>query len=358
MKRLADAMENHYTGVRVLYHSGFLKDYVAGGLHFARIANLIFCYLTFPFKILACRPHLVLVRTAPPGIQIVVSAICALIGTPCWLWLMDYHPELEARHLERKWWGSWIARSLRAVDGWALKNFKVIIAIDDAIADICRKRAPKVPVIVHPTWFAESGNMRKGQLHSPSSEGAFRGIYIGHLGYAHDLSGVQKVLDRLPESISPSLDLVNVSEAGQRRFQQLKHPRLIIETYQQKSLEELKNLIEENAIQWGLVCLGERYKGVLSPSKFHLYLELGLPVLYTGPSQTNAWKACAEFNAGIAITADSDPAEWNLLDAVLLDFAKWKELQSNCVKAMDYFEDFGPEKLAQQLEPLLKAVSN
>jgi len=34
MKRLADAMENHYTGVRVLYHSGFLKNYVAGGVAF------------------------------------------------------------------------------------------------------------------------------------------------------------------------------------------------------------------------------------------------------------------------------------------------------------------------------------
>ena len=356
MQRFADALEKRHERLQVLYHSGFLKDYLPGGLHVLRFINLLYCYFTFPLKILWHKPALVLVRTAPPGIQIVISAICVITGTTCWLWLMDYHPELEARHLERKWWGGWLAWILRSVDIWALKNFGCIIAINESIACICQKRAPNVPMIVHPTWSPETEIQNASPVQIVNIKMAFRGIYVGHLGYAHDLNGMQRILNNLPTEVSVKLIFVNVSEAGKRKVGHLKHPKLTIETFPMKSVEELKNLIEANSIQWGFVCLGDLYKGVLSPSKFHLYLELGLPVLYTGPSQTNAWKACTEFNAGIAFTSDSATEEWDILNAELLDYSRQKELQANCANALDYFDKFGPESLAQELEPMLKAV--
>ena len=100
---------------------GFSKSYTPGGFHLHRLLNLAWLYCLVPLKLIFRRPSWLLVRSAPPGIQVWVGLWAGLLGIPSIVWLMDYHPEIEARILDRKVFLRPLAWFLRIVDRFSLQ---------------------------------------------------------------------------------------------------------------------------------------------------------------------------------------------------------------------------------------------
>src|SRR5208283_2213999 len=91
-----------FPGTRITRLGGLFTAYRPGGLRPARLANLIWVYLRVAVHLLFRRPDAVIVQSAPPGVQLWTVAWASVGGAPVICWLMDYHPEFEARALERR----------------------------------------------------------------------------------------------------------------------------------------------------------------------------------------------------------------------------------------------------------------
>ena len=87
--------------------------------------------------------------------------------------------------------------------------------------------------------------------------------------------------------------------------------------------------------------------GCLSPSKFVSYLEAGIPLLYVGPEQTNAWSICTEFDAGVHISGDLSDDDLPTAVGELLSVEKNKEHSAKVVNARDHFRRFNGDSLSE-----------
>jgi glycosyltransferase involved in cell wall biosynthesis len=57
----------------------------------------------------------------------------------------------------------------------------------------------------------------------------------------------------------------------------------------------------------GLIALADQALGVMSPSKLHAYLAMGLPVIYVGPEGSNVDEAIKRFGCGLSLrNGDTD----------------------------------------------------
>lgn len=290
-------------GWHVSWKSGWMSDYRAGGVGFARLGNLFYCYIAFPWHLWRQRPSAVLVRTAPPGIQVWLSFWAAIQRRKVIWWLMDYHPEIEARLLEERGWvGRRFARMLRLVDRCALDRTHAVIAIDEAMAGTVRAKSCKPRIGVYTTWSPEVPTEQNAVAWASEKTRTITLLHLGNYSFAHSLDGLKALIDIAPAGWGFRLIVVNPSERGRARFNQLADgDHVQVEFHPKQSLETLEKWIVSKQINWGLVTLDPRFSGTLSPSKFHTYLDLNLPLLYFGPHSTNAALYCEKYGAGLAV---------------------------------------------------------
>ena len=337
---------------------GRLADYQAGGTGLRRLGNLLYCYGTFPWRMVRLRPAAVLVRTAPPGIQLWMSFWGWVLRVRVVWWLMDYHPEMEARMLEGRQGGAkGAAGLLRWIDRWCLKRTYAVIAIDEAMAEVVRSRSGKPRVRVYPTWSPGiPADLPARASHARSRAKEVRVLHLGNFGFAHDLRGIVALVERAPADWRFRFWVVNPSERGRLAFAKLgEHPQVSVQFSPKLSQEDLLALIDRERIGWGLVPLDPRFGGTVSPSKFHTYLDLSLPLLYAGPPGTNAWKYCEEYGAGVTITVPVTKSAISLLCHLQENEEAGKHMRESVARAQEAMHCYGPVGLCVMLEELLNS---
>lgn len=336
--------------------NGWLSDYKAGGVSFARLFNLFYCYITFPWHLWRHRPFAVLVRTAPPGIQVWLTVWAAIQGRKVVWWLMDYHPEIEARLLEERGWvGRRFARMLRLVDGWALARTHAVIAIDGAMADTVRAKSVKPRILVYPTWSPEGPTEEHVSVWEPDKSRTITLLHLGNYSFAHSVVGLKALINMAPAGWGFRLIAVNPSDRGIAQFNELSRcNRVHVEFHPKQPLKTLEKWVESKHISWGLVTLDARFAGTLSPSKFHTYLDLNLPLLYFGPGGTNAALYCEEYGAGLSVLPGcSEVAVQQML--IIHRNKKARRDMLVCVsKARRRMHASGAEEFCERLEELLE----
>jgi hypothetical protein len=117
---------------------------------------------------------------------------------------------------------------------------------------------------------------------------------------------------------------------------------------------DLRGVYERFRIDAGIVLLSEKSAGLVSPSKFSGYISFGLPLIYLGPSGTNAEIVCTRFNGGYWLAPDAGSAETDLVAAGLTDSRKMAAAAAGAAAAASYFAGFGGRSLAVLLAPRLK----
>lgn len=359
---LEQALKQKSGNLSFLIFSGLIRSYAPGGLTFARIFNLIWMYLALPFYLAFYRPSHILVMTSPPGIQIWTVLWSGLLKIVTSLWVMDMHPELEARFLDQHPPCFWLAALLRKIDAWALKKFEFVIVLDKAMEELIKEKVPHVDVIRHPIMLEKSVTPIKCLKLKNLKAESIRIVYAGNFGLAHDVNGLKLLAEYFQtKKINWELVSVGLNPQGIQAFDQLSqnygfsHQKL-----NRKKPSELPIIFLD--CNFGLVLMRESSKGIVSPSKFLNYISSGLPLIYAGPSLTNAHEACISLGAGIWVSSRNPnwPQEISLN---LEDPRQYQKTQEKALLATDCFLKQTPDQLADEIlkrwqcSSVLKGVS-
>lgn len=351
---LIESLQRFRPDLAVHFVYGVFGNYQPGGFRPQRIANLVWVYCAVTWEMVVRRPSFVFVRTTPPCAQLWVAFLGALLRIPTGCWMMDYHPEIEARFLERKKLG-WIAGLLRSIDAVLLRRFSVIVALDHAIADVCRQRAPKVPIIVHPTWGADASEAYLPYQHQPGKhQGLRRLVYAGNLGVTHDVGVLAVLLKTLRAGGEVELEVIGASKGAERTLTSLGTiANVVVKTHPRLPFSQLRGAFERLQVDLGVVLLADESTGLVSPSKFAAYLKFGVPMVYIGQANTNSHEIVTRFGAGFWLRNDSSSAD---IQATARSIWQQETLltASRCVEdAAIYFGSFNGESLAKALAGFL-----
>jgi hypothetical protein len=108
----------------------------------------------------------------------------------------------------------------------------------------------------------------------------------------------------------------------------------------------------------GVVLLAENADGVVSPSKFSGYIEFGLPILYIGPPNTNAYACAALYGAGFCIRDGAQDEEIAALARLIASPQARAAATIAVPSARSYFDQFDGESFLRQLSSLVIPISS
>lgn len=290
---------------------GFLKKYQPGGLSLLRLLNLFWMYLRVPAHIAFNRPDWIIARSAPPGIQVWSSLWAKLFKVQTIAWIMDYHPEIEARAVEKKGILKIVAHVLRWVDRKALSTMKGTIVLDEAMQYTVRQKAPKLNIQIHPTWdqYGPQTLFPKQGFQTLEDTHTLHFAYAGNLSGQHPLKTIESIFQNIAkqrQGTKIELHVIGTSTKGKERFQSLAELlKLDLHMHPRMSFPDLTQMLLQLQIHYGIVLMEDQAAGLFSPSKFAGYLAAGIPILYCGPEQTNSDKICREFGSGISLRSNA-----------------------------------------------------
>lgn len=337
---------------------GFSTNRTGGGLHRRRLLNGVWVYLRLPLALVASMARresvAIVCVTTPPGIQLWCALLGRLTGTPVVCWLMDYHPEIEARWLEQRAWGRPFARLLRWLDRRALRRCRGIIALDDAMASLCRSRAPGVRIESFPTWPSgeladlEPSPAEQRDEHHPEPHL----LHAGSLGRAHDLDALSRVLDGIP--VRCRLTLLGADERTRRAFSALAASHDVeFDVRPRLAAEAFAKALAGSGADFGIVLLKDRYAGLVSPSKFTAYAAAAIPVLTIGPPGTTAHRLAKELGAGVHLPNDPGNDELARAAEQLIDPAARTTFRSRALEARDWLRRYDAAAFAALLADMV-----
>lgn len=254
------------------------------------------------------RQDAVLLMTTPPYIALAgIAHRCLHPQTRLILWNMDCYPEtLERAGLLRP--ASPMSRFLRAVNRWLFRRLETVVCLDEAMRHLLERaygshRRPAFVVI--PNW--EPSTMFPASLAPPIWEGvrrlALEGrqviLYQGNAGAGHRFETILEAAQALPAS-----DHAFVFVGGGSAWPALRAARdamgleqVLLEGYVPKS--ETPSVLA--AADVALITLRDEMLGVMSPSKMHSALAMGVPILYVGPPGSNVHEAIERFGCGVSL---------------------------------------------------------
>jgi hypothetical protein len=357
-RTLIESLKGRLPGLEMTGIHGIFPTYRPGGLRPRRVLNLLWIYFRTALHLTLGRPDSVIVRSSPPGIQVWTQWWARVRGIPVICWLMDYHPEMEARALERKGWRR-MSRLLRRIDADAMRRFALVVTLDRAMAKLARSRAGAITVTEHPTWGMHSSRPAPPSPVAPTRGGALRLAYSGNLGAAHDLTVAGRLLAACARRSPVELYVIGASPAGIERFRAIgRSADITVVAHARVAFDDLPLLYHRWRIVAGVVLLAEESAGLVSPSKFSGYIDFGLPIIYVGPPDTNTAEICATFKAGFWLTNHASAADVDAVVENLFDPARLSEATGRSDLAARHFQSFNQDSLAAILAPYLNPAGN
>jgi glycosyltransferase involved in cell wall biosynthesis len=224
------------------------------------------------------------------------------------VWIMDCYPEvLEQTGAIRQ--GGWISASMRALNRFAFRRTDRIICLDMAMSRLIQSQYaeggdfPQIEVI--PNWersedFPEaSAPSRWETADQLSLEGKFVILYLGNAGYGHRFETVIEAARQLRND--PYIFLFVGGGEKWAWLEQAKEDHdlanIVMHPYVPKEITPSVMA----AADCGLITLNDEALGVISPSKLHGYLAMGLPVIYMGPAGGNVDEAIRQHALGASL---------------------------------------------------------
>ncbi len=254
------------------------------------------------------RQDILVSLTTPPFIGL--SAVAHKLFHPrvrFLLWNMDCYPEiLERTDVISP--GGWIARLLDRINWIIFSKLDHFVCLDTAMQNLLVSRYPRladVPCTVIPNWESQA-QFPLGLDPDPwpgwesFDIGAFfKVLYLGNAGFGHNFDTVLEAASYLRQdkicflfvgggSKWPSL----AHEADRRGLENIH-----LHTYVAKQITP--SVL--SGADCALITMNESALGVISPSKMHANLAMGLPLLYIGPEGSNVDDAIRQFGVGASL---------------------------------------------------------
>lgn len=234
-------------------------------------------------------------KTRHPGARLVI-------------WTMDAYPEAVERFGAIQP-GRAISRIARAVSRGLLTRADAVVALDGAMRDLLTihygldQTGPSVTVI--PNWepaadFPPGGAPEDWPpLPGIEIEGRFTVLYMGNAGRGHEFATVIEAAQHLREEAVAFLFV-----GGGPRWKNLQRARNRLDLRNLHLLSYVPRKMTASLMSrgdCGLIVMRDEALGVISPSKLHAYLAMGLPVIYVGPEGSNVDEAIQMFNCGVSL---------------------------------------------------------
>lgn len=258
------------------------------------------------------------------------------------LWNMDCYPDVAERAGVMKPDGR-MARFVRARTRAIFKGLDHLVCLDTAMAELlCGQYAeanPDLPVTIIPNWEDLSYFPRDARpaLHPALESLPINGrkvvLYLGNMGYGHRF---ETVLDAAEAMRDRPVCFLFVG--GGRMWQEVKDEaaqrgltNVLMHPYIPK--EETMSMMA--GAMCALVTLRDEALGIMSPSKIHSNLAMGLPLAYVGPKGSNVDDAIREHGCGASVRHGDAAGLTAFIERML---SSESELQALKVKAREAFE--------------------
>lgn len=221
------------------------------------------------------------------------------------LWSMDCYPEAAERSGKLNPNG-FASRLMRRMNRAMFRRLDHVISLDTAMQELLasqytpRQGGPGFSVI--PNWedaaFFPNDQSPPAwpQIEALGLKDKFIILYTGNMGFGHSFDTVLDAAEILRDEpaaflfVGGGTRLESVREAvAQRRLQ-----NVILHGYVPKEQTPMV-LASAHA---SLITLRDEVLGVMSPSKLHSCLAMGLPILYVGPEKSNVDDAIRQFGCG------------------------------------------------------------
>lgn len=276
-----------------------------------RVIDYACFYLFAVFKLLTLpRQDVIVTLTTPPLISWCALFHKRLHGrkTKLILWNMDCYPDVAERAGVFKA-GGFIARRLHARNRSVFRHLDHLVCLDEAMARLlCANYArvnPKLPVTIVPNW-EDASFFPAEKAYEPwegratlNLDGRFTVLYLGNMGYGHDFVTALAAAEELREETVTFLFV-----GGGRHWKSVKEEaegrglkNVIVHSYVAK--EKTGSLM--SGVDCALVTLRDDAVGIMSPSKIHSNLAMGLPLVYVGPRTSNVDEAIARYGCGVSL---------------------------------------------------------
>lgn len=224
------------------------------------------------------------------------------------LWNMDCYPE-AAERLGKLKPGGPVARAMRRLNRSLFAQLDHLISLDRAMDSLLLSQyapgARALPSSIIPNWEplafyapdpelpAWSGLARHGL------EDRFVVLYLGNMGEGHEFSTALAAAEVLRQE---PVSFLFIGGGGRRREVKARAEErglsnVVVSEYVPQS--ELRSIMASAGCT--LISLRNDCLGVMSPSKLHANLAMGLPVLFVGPEGCNVDEAIDRFGCGVSL---------------------------------------------------------
>ncbi len=249
------------------------------------------------------RQDVIIAMTTPPFVYLVAMAHkLRRRETRVILWSMDVYPEVAER-LRAVSETSWLSRLLRRINAWALPKLDSVVVLDGAMADLLIEAGtPADRVHVIPNW--ERADLYTGTAPAVwegyerlGLSGRFVVLYLGNIGLGHRFDTVIAAAERLADDGVTFLFI-----GGGPRWNELEtETRRLTDVVMHPYVDKHVTPSVLAGADTSLICLEDRALGVMSPSKLHGSLGMGLPITYVGPDGSNISEAIDAFGCGVSV---------------------------------------------------------
>ena len=254
------------------------------------------------------RQDVVVALTTPP--YTLVAAVAHRLLHPrakVVLWSLDLYPDAaEAYGTIRP--GGFISRILRAASRWLMRRVDHVVAVDDAmlhrvLTGYAHDGRPVGSVISNWEPAARFPRDSPATPWAGYSEAAladrFIVLHTGNFGVGHRADGIADAAASLADD-----QVTFLFVGGGARV-----PELTAEVERRN----LRNVLFHGYVpraetigvlagaRCSLISLDDRSLGIMSPSKMHSSLAMGLPIVYVGPTGTNVDDAIVKYRCGFSI---------------------------------------------------------
>jgi glycosyltransferase involved in cell wall biosynthesis len=331
-------------------------------------------YLSFYFAAgwrlwrLARSGDIIVVKTDPPLLSVVIAPLAWLRRASLVNWLQDVFPEAaEALNVGGRV-GHLAFRMLRPLRNWSLVSAKANVVVGEQMAFILQEQGiDRKRIQVVPNW---SDGILVAPLPGPNAlrdqwapKSCFVVGYAGNLGRAHDVTTIIAAMSLLHEraakspydEIARKIVFVFVGGGAQwaRLEQEVVKRRLTnVRFHPYQPRERLAETL--CAADVHLVSLNPKLEGLIVPSKFYGIAAAGRPTLFIGDQDGEIGRLVEEFACGFTVA----PGDGKALANRILQLAQDPQLCATLgAHARAAFEKhWNKSKAVEKWEEVLRAV--
>ena len=271
------------------------------------------------------------------------------------LWNMDCYPEVAERVGAISDDGA-ISRVIRWVNRRIDARVDHLVCLDQSMKELIESRPTKKgpnAMSVIPNWEQTSRFPRLHQPHEQSTAAQRTVLYTGNMGHGHCFESTLKVAKQLAKT-DPHIQFLLVGGGVQMPSLKAAAADLSNINFRDYVREDELHQLQANAT-CALVTLKDCMLGVMSPSKVHGSLAMGLPILYFGPEGSNVDEAIKRFECGISVRHQDHQHAIDFLRKLNKDTAWRSDLSANARKAFE--EAYSDQAALPQFDQVIQRVA-